>query len=104
MAEHVQAIARRSIEGLLASLYDTTGHRPHLDASCEFLGELDAGTGLIVRRVQKRRSILVFLFKFESGGSCAYTVSTARRDNVVERGLPIPKEFLQVAVRMAPHV
>ena len=56
MAEHVQAIARRSIQALLASLYDTTGHRPHLDASCEFLGELDASTGLIVRRAQKRRS------------------------------------------------
>ena len=70
MAEHMQEIASRSIQGLLASLYGTTGHRPNLEASCEFL-EVNASTGLIVRRTQKRRSTLVFLFKFESGGSCA---------------------------------
>ena len=93
MAEHMQEIASRSIQGLLASLYGTTGHRPNLEASCEFLGEVNPNTGLIVRRTQKRRSILVFLFKFESGGSCAYFVSSARRDNVLDRGVPIPKEL-----------
>ena len=74
MAEHMQEIASRSIQGLLASLYGTTGHRPHLEASCEFLGEVNPSTGLIVRRTQKSRSKLVFLFRFESGGSCAYSV------------------------------
>ena len=93
MAEHMQEIARSSIQGLLASLYGATGHRPNLEASCEFLGEVIPSTGLIVRRTQKRRAISVFLFKFESGGSCAYFVSSARRDNVLDRGVPIPKEI-----------
>ena len=86
-------IASRSIQGLLASLCNTNGHRPNLVASCEFLGEVNPSTGLIVRRTQKRRSILVFLLKFESGGSCAYFVSSARRDHVLDRGVPIPREL-----------
>ena len=92
MADHMQEIASRSIQGLLASLYSTTGHRPNLEASCEFLGQVNS-TGLIVRRTQKSRSKLVFLFKFESGGSCAYFVSSARRAHVLDRGVPIPKEL-----------
>ena len=47
MAEHMQEIASRSIQSLLASLYVTTGYRPHLEASCEFLGEVNPSTGLI---------------------------------------------------------
>ena len=53
MAEHMQELAKRSVQGLLASLYSTTGHRPNLEASCEFLNEVNPSTGLIVRRTQK---------------------------------------------------
>ena len=97
MADHMQEIASRSIQGLLASLYSTTGYRPNLEASCEFLGEVNANTGFIVKHTRKLRSksILAFLFKFESGESCVYTVSIARYNNVVERGVPIPKEPLR---------
>ena len=93
MADHMQEIASRSIQGLLASLCNTTGYRPNLEASCDFLGEVSPSTGLIVRRTQKSLSKLVFLFRFESGGSCAHFVSSARRDNVLDRGVPIPKEL-----------
>ena len=48
MAEHMQAIACRSIEGLLATLFDTTGHLPKVEPSCEYLGEVNANTGFIV--------------------------------------------------------
>ena len=66
MAEHMQAIACQSIEGLLATLFDTTGHLPNVEPSCEYLGEVNASTGLIIKDIQKLRSksILVFLFKF----------------------------------------
>ena len=92
----MEAIVCRSIEGLLARLFDTTGHRPNVEPSCEYLGEVSASTGLIVKHTRKLRSksMLGFLFKFKSRGSCAYSVSTARRDHVVERGVPIPKEWL----------
>ena len=42
MAERMEAIVCRSIEGLLARLFDTTGHRPNVEPSCEYLGEVSA--------------------------------------------------------------
>ena len=91
----MQAIACRSVEGLLARLFDTTGYLPNVEASCEYLGEVSASTGLIVKHTRRFRSkaILTFLFNFESPGSCAYVVSTARCDNILQRGVPIPREL-----------
>ena len=58
----MQAIACRSIEGLLARLFDTTGHLPNVEPSCEYLGEVNAHTGFIVKDTRKFRSkSIIFL-------------------------------------------
>ena len=53
MAERMEAIACQSVEGLLARTFDTTGHRPNVEPSCEYLGEVNASTGLIVKHTRK---------------------------------------------------
>ena len=91
--------ALNTVRNLLDSVYETTGYRTSAEMPCEYLGELNASTRVIIRKQRKkdtvpRRAQLAFLFKVEFGSSCAFFVAQGRRDNVLDRGVPFPRESL----------
>ncbi len=92
--EQLNAIACSSARSVLDSVFETTGFRTSAEVSCEYLGEVNLITALIIRKQRKRdtvpqRAQLAFLFQVKFGESVAFLYVQGRCDNVLGRGVSI---------------